>query len=263
MSKFSKMGLELSVGCHSVRAWLDYGKAIPEGDSARLVALKGSIEDLKKEASNVESEEGEIYANVLKDVAPRMDDWSALEGEAADVYVERTKTADAQTLKDVEDAYEDDTNVEVTEDDVTYTRIYLNMLDFVFEMKRLQYKCQALTETHTVYEDRTFKRAEEIDDITAYTLFMPTKEEALNALMECMDAFDEKYIGGEFPEAINVTYTLGLLTPEDDAGCIDALKELDELMVKKYGFTDDTLRIYHYKIGNRPETEYPEYMIGI
>lgn len=263
MSKFSKMGFELAVGCHSVRAWMDYGKAIPEEDSARLVALKESIEDLKKEASSVESEEGEIYANVLKDVEPRMDDWSALEGDAADVYIERTKTADAQTLKDVEDAYDDEANLEVTEDDVTYTRIYLKMLDFMFEYKRLQYKCQALTETHTVYEDRTFKRAEELDDIVEYTIFTPTKEEAIDALMECMDAFCEKYTGGDFPLAIDVTYTLGLLTPEDDAGCVEALKELDGVLAKKYGFADDMLRVYHYKIGNRPAMEYPEYMVGI
>lgn len=263
MSKIGNLRLELTVGLHSVRSWLEYGYAVSDEDSAKLIALEGSITRLKEEAAEVEQEEGEIFASVVKDVELRFKDWVVLDGEVADNYIERTKEMDATTLKEVEDAYADEDNKDVTSEDIAYTRIYTSMLDYVFELRRLQYACQRQTEQHTVYEDAIFEGAKHLDDIEEFTIFMPTEEEATEAILTCVKALNDKYVHGDFPSGFSVKISLGTLTPDDEAGCVSYMKKLDALLAKEFNFADDMARIYHAKFGNREDFECPEYTVGM
>lgn len=246
MDKIGNASLDVTVGLRSVRVWMDYSLDISEEDTAKLLALEGRLKSLRESASDIESEKDEIFNEVSADVTGRMEDWLALEGEAADAYVQRSKEADDESLKTVEDAYEKaegDEDGEVSAEDVEYAKLSVDMLDTLFALKRLQASCKQQIASKTVYEDVTFPRAKECHSISEFSLFMPTVDEALDGIVECLKALDEKYVHGGFPLVLEIKITLGIVQPDTPEECQELLKRLDDMLKENVNF-GGTMRTY-------------------
>ena len=247
LEKIGNASLDFTVGLRSVRAWMDYSFDISDEDTAKIAALEGTLTRLKEEAADVETSKDEIFAAVEKDVAGRMEDWLTLEGEAADAYVKRTADSDAESLKAVEDAYADTEageNAEVTAEDVAYTKLFVQMLDTLFELKRVQAVCKQQIAQKSVYEDVVFERAKAETSRANFLDFMPTLDEACGGIVDCVRALDSKYLHGEFPLVMDITVSLGTLTPETPEECKEVLGKLDDSLKAAFGLAGKT-RMYH------------------
>ena len=75
-------------------------------------------------------------------------------------------------------------------------------------------------------------------------LIVPTLDEACGGIVDCVRALDSKYLHGEFPLVMDITVTLGTLTPETPEECKEVLGKLDDSLKAAFGLAGKT-RMYH------------------
>ena len=249
--KYSYVAFKMGVYHYSLRAFINFGVAPTAEHKESLNSLKGAIDDIEKQASELGYEEnpGDMRKEAEDEVAPYIEVWSLKEPNERDAYVASVEEDINAMLSSVEEAFnskdveaEESEEETVSAEDVEYTRLYTSLLRMCFELGRIEASISGDIREVEAYEEMPY------DDMANNAFqdimyFVPEWKDVLKQAPVFSKTIQEKYFDGELPEVYMMEVMLFAMAPETEDDAKTMLAELDKALVDGHA-TEDSYREY-------------------